>query len=132
MPGEEGLFTLQHAGEPFVLAIGSACAGVNSLVGFLVVGTALLYLVHGPMLRKLAWLAVGLATVWLLNVLRIEAIFVAGTAFGPQAALDVLHPVAGLIVFNIGILLMLGLVSRMGLGFARLPSRPTRQPRPTP
>ncbi len=128
VPGEEGLFTLQHAGEPFVLSIGSACAGVNSLVGFLVVGSALLYLVRGPMLRKLAWLAVGLATVWLLNVLRIEAIFVAGTVFGPQAALDVLHPVAGLIVFNIGILLMLGLVSRMGLGFAQLPSRPTASP----
>jgi exosortase len=119
--GSEGVFTLQHAGAPFVLAIGSACAGVNSLVGFLLVGTALAYVVRGQLLAKVAWLVAGLVIVWAFNILRIEAIFVVGTLFGPRAALDVLHPVAGLIVFNLGILLMLVVTPRFGLAFAPLP-----------
>jgi exosortase len=116
--GSEGVFTLHHAGVPFVLAIGSACAGVNSLVGFLLVGTALAYVVRGRLLAKVAWLVAGLAIVWAFNIVRIEAIFVVGTLFGPRAALDVLHPVAGLIVFNLGILLMLVATPRFGLTFA--------------
>ena len=115
--GEEGLFALQHAGQPFVLAVGSACAGVNSLVGFLVVGAALLYVVRGSLARKLVWLGAGLVLVWVLNIVRIEAIFVVGTLFGPQAALDVLHPVAGLITFNLGILGILTAAPRIGLSF---------------
>jgi exosortase len=119
--GSEGVFTLHHAGAPFVLAVGSACAGVNSLVGFLLVGTALAYVVRGSLLAKVGWLAVGLVIVWAFNILRIEAIFVVGTLFGPRAALDVLHPVAGLIVFNLGILLMLVVTPRFGLAFAAQP-----------
>jgi exosortase len=118
--GSEGVFTLHHAGAPFVLAIGSACAGVNSLVGFLLVGTALAYVVRGRLLAKIAWLVAGLVIVWAFNIVRIEAIFVVGTLFGPRAALDVLHPVAGLIVFNLGILLMLVMTPRFGLDFAQI------------
>jgi exosortase len=121
--GNEGVFTLHHAGSPFSLAVGSACAGVNSLVGFLLVGTALAYVVRGSLRAKVAWLVVGLIIVWALNIVRIEAIFMVGTLFGPRAALDVLHPVAGLIVFNLGILLMLVVSPRFGLVFAPQPIR---------
>jgi len=119
--GSEGVFTLNHAGAPFVLAVGSACAGVNSLVGFFLVGTALAYVVRGSLLAKVAWLVAGLIIVWGFNILRIEAIFVFGTLFGPRAALDVLHPIAGLIVFNIGVLLMLVMTPRFGLSFVAQP-----------
>jgi hypothetical protein len=62
--------------------------------------------------------------VWVLNIVRIEAIFVAGLVGGRSAALDVLHPVAGLVAFNIGVLLMLAAVPRFGLSFIELPPRP--------
>lgn len=116
--GGEGVFLIEHAGQAFVLGVGSACSGVNSLVGFGLIGSALAYVVHGPLLRKLTWLAMGLILIWLLNVLRIEAIFLSGALFGQRAALDVLHPVAGLMVFNLGVVLMLVAVRPFGLRFA--------------
>ena len=48
-----------------------------------------------------------LVLVWLFNVLRIEAILTVGALFGRQAAYDVLHPVAGLLLFNLAIFIML-------------------------
>ena len=50
--------------------------------------------------------------VGLLNVARIDLIFVAGWALGESFAIDVLHPVAGIVVFGVGALAMLGLAWR--------------------
>jgi exosortase len=114
---DDTLFYIGSGVHTFGVGIGSACAGMNSLVGFLLLGTALLYLVRGSILRRVAWLAVGLALVFGLNVIRIIAILAAGAALGQEAALGVLHPVAGLIVFNIGVLGMVALVPPFGLRF---------------
>lgn len=122
--GGEGVFLVHHAGQSFILGVGSACSGVNSLVGFVLIGSALAYVVHGPFMRKVAWLVIGLVVIWLLNVVRIEAIFVTGALFGQRAALDVLHPIAGLIVFNLGVLLMLIAVRPFGLRFSSLVTPP--------
>jgi exosortase len=120
-PSDDTLFVVGSGVHAFSVSIGSACAGVNGFVGFLLVGTALLYVVRGPLLRRLTWLAAGLALVFILNVLRIAAILAVGSGFGQAVALEVLHPVAGLIVFNIGVLAMIMLVPRFGLRFLALP-----------
>jgi exosortase len=120
-PSDDTLFTVGSGVRAFTVSIGSACAGVNGFVGFLLVGTALLYVVRGPLLRRLVWLVAGLALVFALNVLRIAAILAVGAGFGQAAALDILHPVAGLIVFNIGVVAMITLVPRFGLRFLTLP-----------
>jgi exosortase len=110
-------FTVHARSGDFLVSIGSACAGMNGFVGFLILGTAFLYLVRGPMPRRLAWLATGLALVFALNVVRILAILVAGAAFGQAAALDVLHPAAGLVVFAVGVVGMMALVPVFGLRY---------------
>ena len=117
VPGDDALFLIGTGARSFVLSIGTACSGVNSVVGFFLVGGALAYAVRGPVLRRAAWLAGGLLLIWLLNVFRIEAIFLVGSLLGQAAALDVLHPVAGLIVFNLGVLAMLLSTDRLGLHF---------------
>jgi exosortase len=134
------LFIIGSGRQAFAVSIGSACAGMNSFVGFLLIGTALLYAVRGPLVRRFIWLALGLAIVFGLNVLRIVAILATGATLGEQAALEVLHPVAGLIAFNIGVLLMVALVPRFGLRFigpsdrpmspATAPESPVRRVRP--
>ena len=116
-------FAVTHEGNEFVLSVGSACSGVNSLIGFLIVGTACLYLIRGKLGRRLLWLASGLALVWLFNVLRILAIFAVGRLFGEGAAIDVIHPVAGLIALNAAFLILLLLVRRYGLVFRGLADR---------
>lgn len=112
----EGTY-LVHAEKPFLLSVASACAGVNGLVGFLIVGTAMTYVVRGPLFRRLTWLVAGLLLIWMLNVLRIIGIFAVGALFGRQTAVDVLHPVAGLLVFNVGVLLMMASVPVAGLRY---------------
>jgi exosortase len=121
VPGDESMFLVGSGARSFAVSIGSACSGVNSLVGFLLLGIALGSIVRGPRLRRLAWLAGGLILVFALNVLRILAVIAAGAALGQEAALDVLHPVAGLLVFNLGVLVMLALVPVFRL---RIPASP--------
>jgi exosortase/archaeosortase family protein len=133
-PTDDTLFIVGSGTHAFSVNIGSACAGVNSLVGFLLVGTALLFVVRGPVVRRAAWLAVGLGLIFALNVVRIIGILAVGASFGQAAALDVLHPVAGLLVFNLGVFAMVALVPRFGLRFVGSSDRPgpTDQAGPSP
>ena len=123
-PADNTLFFIGQGGQAFSVSISSACAGVNSFVGFLLIGSALLLVVRGPILRRIAWLSAGLGLIFALNVIRIVGILVVGFAFGQRAALDVLHPVAGLVVFNIGVLAMIATVRRFGLRFIGPAARP--------
>lgn len=118
------LIFIGSGADRFGVSIGSACAGLNGFVGFFLLGTAMLYLVRGPILARAAWLAAGLALMFLLNVLRIMAIIGMGAAFGQEAALDVLHPVAGMVVFTIGFVGMVALVPLFRLRFAGAADRP--------
>src|SRR5207244_3122530 len=111
---------VQHGGSRFVVTVASACSGLSSLTGFVVVGVASLYLVRGPVLRRGAWLATGLLVVWGFNVLRIVAILAVGRMLGRAAAFDVLHPVAGLLALNVAFALMWTALPRFGLRFRGL------------
>ena len=119
-PGDETLFFVGSHGAAFAVSIGAACSGVNSLVGFVLMGGVLAYAVRGAVGRKMLWLGAGLVVVWLLNVVRIEAILIAGAMFGQGLALGILHPVVGLVVFNLGVLGMLVSAPRLGLRFVDL------------
>ncbi len=110
-----GTFVLSHSGATFAVSVGSACSGLNSVIGFFLLGTAWNAILTGTLPRRLAWLAAGLVVVGALNVARIELIFVAGTLLGAPFAFDVLHPVAGLAVFAAGALLMFALARPFGL-----------------
>jgi exosortase/archaeosortase family protein len=123
--GDGTLFLVGSGDGFFGVSIGTACAGVNSFVGFLLLGVGTLSIVRGPIVRRLAWLLVGLAITIGLNVARIMAILAVGHTWGQDAALNVLHPVAGLIVFNLGVLVMLILAPRFGLRFAHRSVPPT-------
>jgi exosortase/archaeosortase family protein len=123
-PADNTLYFVGSGSQGFSLSISSACAGVNSLVGFLLIGTAMLFIVRGPLVRRGLWLAVGLAIIFLLNLVRIVGILIVGAVFGQGAAIDVLHPVAGLLIFNLGVVAMILLVPRFGLRFIGSSDRP--------
>ena len=97
----DGLFQIQQGGHAFSVSVASACSGVESLIGFLIVGIAALYLVTGSIVRRGLWLACGLVAVWIANVLRILTILMVARTFGQHAAFDWLHPALGLIVINL-------------------------------
>jgi exosortase/archaeosortase family protein len=131
-----GVFTVVHNGHPFNLSVVSACSGVSSVVGFLLVGTAFAATVKGPLLRKILWLVGGMALLWTINLGRITLIFWTGQHYGEHFAIDVLHPFIGLVTFTLGVGIMILFIRPLGLRFGvgnvradaplHAPSRPLR------
>jgi exosortase/archaeosortase family protein len=116
IPSADGsIFEVVHHGHAFPVSVVSACSGVNGMVGFLLVGSAFGAIVSGPRLRKVLWLSAGLALIWVLNLARILGIFWAGRLWGQHFALDILHPVAGLVAFTGGVLVMMLLIRPLGM-----------------
>lgn len=121
------LFTVVHDGSSFPLSIVSACSGVNSVVGFLLVGSAFAAIVRGPVVRKVAWLLGGMALLWAINLGRIIFIFWAGKTWGENVAINILHPVVGMVTFSIGVGLMMLMIKPLGMHVGigeRRPSAP--------
>lgn len=110
-----GVFTVVHNGRPFNLSVVSACSGVSSVVGFLLVGTAFAATVRGPLIRKLLWLLGGMVLLWAFNLGRITLIFWTGQHFGEHFAIAVLHPFIGLVLFTLGVVVMILCIKPFGL-----------------
>jgi len=113
-------YVVDHGGGEFVVSVASACSGVNSLIGFGVVGVAALWLVRGPVSRRLAWLATGAALVWTLNVVRILVVLSTAKSLGAHAAFDLLHPIAGIVALNLSFVVLVSLLPLFGLRRRRL------------
>jgi exosortase/archaeosortase family protein len=109
------VFTVVHDGHPFNLSVISACSGVSSVVGFLLVGAAFAAIIRGPIIRKLVWLVGGMLLLWALNLARLTLVFWAGQHFGEHFAIDVLHPYIGLVLFVVGVTIMILCTRPLGL-----------------
>ena len=109
------LFSVMYRGEEVTLSVASACSGANGVVGFFVVGTALVFTVRGSRKAKALWLVCGAFLVWVFNLVRILALFAAVRWKGESFAIDGLHPVAGLITFTLAMIVMLAVMPMFGL-----------------
>jgi exosortase/archaeosortase family protein len=137
--GGDAMFTVANA-QPFQVQIATACAGLNSTVAYTLVGGAFVLVLRGKLMSKLAWFAIGLAVVFLFNVVRVVMLVAVGAAFGQTAAMDFFHPIAGMVALTAGLILMLIVLPRFGLSVpdlqpaspaaAPLPPRPTSAPTP--
>jgi exosortase/archaeosortase family protein len=116
--GDMRLF-VPHGAHGFIVSVASACSGTESLFGFGLIGFATLYLVRGPFLRRLAWLALGMVAVWVGNLVRILALLAAGRWLGQGIAIDALHPVAGILMLNLVFGMLLLVMRRFGLDWRR-------------
>ena len=117
VPGasNEGLFQVMHHGHSFPVSVVTACSGVDGMVGFFLVGAAFAGTVAGYWVRKTLWLAVGLVLLWCTNLARLIFIFWIGGQAGEHLAINILHPVAGLAIFCVGVVLMMLLLRPFGL-----------------
>jgi len=118
------LFVVTHHGQSFPLSIVSACSGVNSVVGFLLIGSAFAAVVRGPMVRKVLWLAGGMLLLWAINLARITFIFWAGSTWGEHVAIGILHPFVGLVTFSVGVGVMVLLIRPLGMHVGMEPRNP--------
>lgn len=123
------LFYVGPPGQAWAVSIGGVCAGVNGLVGFVLIALAILAAVGAPVVRGTAWLATGLVVVFIVNVVRILIVLAVGTVAGESVAIDMLHPVIGIVIYNIAVVLMVAVAGRFGLRFSQpLRTRPASLP----
>jgi exosortase/archaeosortase family protein len=95
----DGNFLVSHAtglSQSFTVSVSSACSGINSGLGFLLVGTAATILMRGRLALKVLWLAAGTTFLFAVNVGRILLVLGAGRIWGEHFAIDILHPLIGL------------------------------------
>jgi exosortase/archaeosortase family protein len=116
VPQSDGsIFAVGPPGHSFEVSVSALCAGSGTTLGFLLVGGALATVLKGPRWRKLGWMVAGMTAAWILNVVRILVIFAVADQFGGRAALTLLHPVLGSVIFIGVTFAMTLLVGRFGL-----------------
>ena len=106
----DGDFLVSHASgvsQSFTVSVSSACSGINSGLGFLLVGAAASILMRGRLAMKLLWLVSGTAFLFVVNVGRILLVLAAGGLWGEHFAIDILHPLIGLAMILGATLVML-------------------------
>jgi exosortase/archaeosortase family protein len=113
-PGDLRL-TIAGPDGPFDVIVASACSGIAGIGGMLLVGLAAQYVLHGSARSRALWLSAAVLLAWVLNLGRILLLLGVGRAFGEQVALDVVHPVAGLLLLNVGIAGLLLAAGAFGL-----------------
>jgi exosortase/archaeosortase family protein len=99
----------------FEVVVAPACSGITGLAAYLVVAGAVLALSAGRWRGRAAWVACGLVAVWAANVVRILALAAAGRLWGARVALDLLHPVAGLVLDAAVVAVLVAVMHRFGL-----------------
>lgn len=132
-----GDFLVSHASgvsQSFTVSVSSACSGINSGLGFLIVGAAAAILMRGRLALKLLWLVSGTAFLFVVNVGRILLVLAAGGLWGEHFAIDILHPLIGLAMILGATLVMLLWLPHfhLSLGLGTTRRRPGTHPKPRP
>ena len=100
---------------PVTISVGSACSGADSVLGFLLIGGAILTAMQGGKGRKVLWMAAGLALTFVGNLFRITSIVAIAGWGHPDFALNTYHAFIGLVVFALVMVAMVMLLGRFGL-----------------
>ena len=120
------------AGGPFEVVVASACSGMTGVGGTLLVALAAQYVLHGSARSRALWLTVAVVMAWVLNLLRIALLLGVGRVLGERVALDVVHPVAGLLLLNLSFAALLLLAPRCGLALGLASPVPADTPLTSP
>lgn len=130
-PGDLRL-AVDGPGAPFEVLVASACSGGTGIAGSLLVGLAAQYVLRGTLRRRLGWLLALAVLSWTANLLRLVLLLGVGRLAGERAALDLLHPVAGLLLLNAGFALALLAAPRFGLAVSLGRQSPVDSPLAAP
>jgi exosortase/archaeosortase family protein len=115
-----GVFTSTHLpeGETFAIELGQVCSGSALTIGFLLVGTVVCCLMRGPLMSRLRWLLLGTVLAYALNLVRVGVLLAVAAHVSEGFALEVLHPVLGLVLFALLVMGMLFALHAFGLELA--------------
>jgi exosortase/archaeosortase family protein len=98
-----------------VINIGTACSGADTVLGFALVGGAVLTVLGVGKGRKLLWWVSGIVLTFVLNIIRLTSIITLAHVGQPSFALGGYHAVIGLVLFGLAVLGMLWALPLFGL-----------------
>ncbi|MFN2582103.1 MAG: DUF4328 domain-containing protein [Candidatus Dormibacteria bacterium] len=114
--GQPGLLVVNQAhAAPLQISVGSACSGANSVLGFALIGGAIMTTLGGGKGRKLLWWTAGMVLAFIFNIFRLVSILALASWGHPSLALGGYHAVIGLILFAIVVMVMLFALPWFGL-----------------
>jgi exosortase/archaeosortase family protein len=123
--GEGTVFLVGEGATRFTVNVAPECAGANGVLGFALVGGAVVSVAGGSRRARAGWLAFGAALQLGLNVVRIAVILATGSRWGEDVAIGRVHPYLGLVLFTTSVAVLVALLPRFGIP-VRLPARPPR------
>ena len=99
--------------DSFALSVDTPCSGLHTLLALITIGSALTYLMDGPLRRRLWLLVASLPLSLFVNSVRIALIGVCGECISPQAA-HVFHDWSGTLTQALGVVLLLLIAKGLG------------------
>jgi exosortase len=111
--GSPGITLFRPDGNVAHFTVALACSGIYSLIGFLVFGMFLAFIVRDKLWKKLSIFAIGFPLVYSLNVVRITSMLLMGYQWGEDAGLNAFHLVGGVILIFIGTLVILAISEKI-------------------
>ena len=116
VPGHPSLLAVHpSSGSGFDINVGASSAGGADVLGFLIVGGAVLLLVSGPLRGRLLWFGTGLVLTFILNVDRILSVALLAKAGHPAFAVGGFAQLIGLLLLAASVTLMVWLLPSFGL-----------------
>ncbi|MEZ5249370.1 MAG: archaeosortase/exosortase family protein [Ilumatobacteraceae bacterium] len=110
-------------GDGTMVVLGATCAGASTVLGVGLVLTAAASVLRGSTAAKVRWVLAGSAAALLANAIRLAVLVMVGALVSPAAALQVVHPVAGVVMALATTAVALGTSRRFGLAVPVTPRR---------
>ena len=106
-----------------MVVLGATCAGASSVLGVGLVLAAAASVLRGSAAAKARWVLAGAVAALIANTIRLVVLVVVGAFVSPAAALQVVHPVAGVVMALATTAVALGTSRRFGLVVPVTPRR---------
>jgi exosortase/archaeosortase family protein len=123
--GNPVIQVVRSGGQTLGFAVDVASSGICSLLGFLVFGVFIGYIIREKPLKKLALFLIGFPLIYALSIARIATILLIGYNFGRYVAIELFLPLSGVILIFLGTLLLLVFSDRVF--HTQIFSRPSQQ-----
>src|SRR3972149_326469 len=101
------IISLSTASADIEFAVYQASSGIYSLIAFTMFATFIVYIMHGPLVKKIGVFLLGMLLLPVLNIIRISVIVSVALWLGEEIAMNVFHTFAGWILIFVGTLLLL-------------------------
>jgi exosortase/archaeosortase family protein len=118
MSGAQYVAPITIIANGYYIGIGQECVSIGIFMALALFLVPIAYLYKGRDSSKVAWVASGIALLFVLNVARMLFVSYEWLAYGPSSVVAQIHAYAGGVLFMLSIVAMVLVAGRYGLSLA--------------